>query len=114
MDKLIAPCGLVCTQCPAYLATKSGDMAALDALAQTWSGEYGASLSADDCSCAGCHSMTGPWMSHCAECEIRACGTEKGVETCAECAEYACDKLVKFFEFVPDAKCTLDGLAGKA
>ena len=114
MERMIATCGLTCTECPAYIATKNEDTAALEALAKTWSAEYGAALSADDCSCNGCHSTVGPWMSHCAECEIRACGTEKGVENCAECMEYACEQLVKFIEFVPDAKTTLDGLRGKS
>ncbi|MCK5248206.1 DUF3795 domain-containing protein [Candidatus Bipolaricaulota bacterium] len=113
MEKMIATCGLTCTECAAYIATKSGDAAALEALAKTWSKEYEAELTPEDCACAGCHSTVGPWMTHCAECEYRACGTEKGVETCAECSEYACDKLVKFFEFVPVAKTTLDGLRGE-
>ncbi|MFC2079684.1 DUF3795 domain-containing protein [Candidatus Bipolaricaulota bacterium] len=110
MERLIATCGLTCTECPAYIATKSEDAAALETLAKTWSEQYEATLSADDCACDGCHSTVGPWMSHCSECEIRACGTEKGVENCANCTEYACEKLVKFFEFVPDAKTMLDGL----
>ena len=113
MERMIAICGLVCTECPANIATKNEDTAALEALAKTWSEEFGATLSADDCTCNGCHSTVGPWMSHCAECEIRACGTEMNVENCAECAEYACDKLAKFLEFVPAAKATLDGLRGQ-
>jgi hypothetical protein len=112
MERVIAACGLICTECPAYIATRGEDEAALEALAKMWSEEYGTALSADDCSCDGCHSTIGPWMSHCAECEIRACGTGNSVENCAECAKYACDKLVKFFAFVPDAKTTLDGLRG--
>lgn len=110
---MIATCGLTCTECPAYIATKNEDTAALEALAKTWSGVYGTTLSSDDCTCSGCHSAVGPWMSHCAECEIRACGTEKGMENCSECAEYACNKLAKFLEFVPEAKATLDGLRGE-
>ena len=112
MEKMIATCGLACAECPALIATQNKDADALEALAKTWSETYEAALSAEDCACDGCHSMTGPWMSHCAECEIRACGAEKGVENCAACPDYACDKLVKFFEFVPEAKTTLDGLRG--
>ena len=110
MEKMIATCGLNCASCEAYQATHRGDAKALEALAATWSEQYAATLTAEDCTCMGCHSETGPWMSHCAACEIRACGTEKGLNTCAECADYACDKLTKFFDFVPDAKTTLDGL----
>ena len=110
MERLIATCGLDCASCPAYQVTREGDSKALEALAVTWSEEYGATLTAEDCACMSCHSATGPWMSHCAECEIRACGIEKGLGTCAECTDYACDKLAKFFDVVPDAKATLDGL----
>ena len=113
MEKMIAPCGLICTECPAYIATTSNDSDALESLAKTWSQQYEAELTPEDCTCAGCRSTVGPWMSHCAECEIRACGKEEGVGNCSECAEYACDKLVKFFEFVPEAKTTLDGLRGE-
>lgn len=112
METMIATCGLACAECPALIATRSKDDAALEALAKTWSEEYAATLSAKDSACDGCHSLTGPWISHCVECEIRACGTEKGVENCATCTDYACDKLVKFFEFVPEARTTLDGLRG--
>jgi len=114
MEKLIATCGLTCTDCPAYIATKSGDSVALEELAKAWSIKYNAELTPEDCACAGCHSPVGPWMTHCAECELRACGTEKGVENCSGCEEYACEKLVKFFEFVPEAKTALDGLRGAA
>ena len=114
MEKMIATCGLICTECPAYVATENEDTVALEALAKTWSAEYGDTLSADDCSCTGCHSTVGPWMSHCEECDIRACGIEKHVENCAKCVEYACDRLVKFIEFVPEAKATLDGLRGES
>ena len=49
-------------------------------------------------------------MPHSVECGIRACGVEKGVETCTECTDCACDKLTEFFGFVPDAKTTLGSL----
>jgi hypothetical protein len=110
MEKIIAMCGLVCSDCPAYLATQSGDAAALQRVAETWSQEYGTALTADDCACNGCGALEGPWMSHCAECDIRACGMEQEIVTCAQCTSYACDKLRKFFEFVPAAEATLDGL----
>jgi len=114
MERMIATCGLICTECPAYITTKNENMITLEALAKTWSERYGATLSADDCSCSGCHSTMGPWMSHCEECDIRACGTNKGMENCGECMDYACDKIVKFLEFVPEAKATLDGLRGES
>jgi hypothetical protein len=110
MDKMIAYCGLTCTECPALIASRAGDDEALAKVAEQWSTEHNAQLSADDCRCDGCLSTTGPWMSHCAECNIRACAVEKDVGTCAHCADYGCDKLTEFFGFVPDAKATLDAI----
>ena len=112
MERKIGTCGLICTECPSYIATRDNDIVALEALAKVWSKEYKTELTPEDCSCVGCHSTVGPWMTHCAVCEIRACGTEKGVDNCSTCAEYACEKLVAFFGFVPEAKATLDGLRG--
>jgi hypothetical protein len=109
-EKMIAFCGLTCTECPGYVATKSGDEEALKKVAAQWSEEFGGDLSIDDVRCDGCHSLEGPWMSHCSECKIRACGTQKGLANCAGCDEYACDKLTEFFGFVPEAKATLDAL----
>jgi len=114
MESKIATCGLICADCPAYVATKAADRNALVELAKTWSAEYNAELTADDCECDGCHSTAGPWMSHCAVCEIRACGSERGVENCSACSDYACEKLTTFFEFVPEAKTRLDAARGGA
>ncbi len=114
MERMIATCGLICTDCEAYKATQDGDDAALEAVAKTWSKQFGVTLTADDCSCNGCGAATGPWMSHCSECEIRACGIEQGVANCSECASYACEKLSTFLEQVSAAKATLDGLRAGA
>jgi len=110
MEKMIAYCGLTCTECPAYIATQNHDVDAMARVAEEWSVEYKAQLTADDCWCNGCLAETGPWMSHCAECGIRACGVEKCVENCAHCDDYGCDKLTEFFGFVPAAKEMLDGI----
>jgi hypothetical protein len=113
MDKMVAFCGLVCTDCAAYIATKSGDAEAIAKVAADWSAEFKHSLTAEDCWCNGCVAKQGPWMSHCSECEIRACGMGKDLDNCGHCDTYSCDTLTKFFEFVPAAKETLDAVRGK-
>jgi hypothetical protein len=42
MDKMIAYCGLVCTDCPAYVATQANDRDALERVAAQWREEYNA------------------------------------------------------------------------
>lgn len=108
MDKIIAYCGLVCTDCPAYIATQADDQAMLQQTLEQWQAEFNApNMTLQDVICDGCLSGDRK-CGHCAECDIRACGEERGVANCAHCDDYACEKLEKFFGFVPDAKITLD------
>ena len=110
MEKIIAYCGLVCTDCPAYIATRNDDQEGLKKVAEQWSKEFNESLTPEDCLCDGCLTSTGRQISHCSECEIRACSIEKNVRNCAHCSDYSCQKLDKFFGFAPEAKTTLEGI----
>jgi hypothetical protein len=111
MDEIIAYCGLLCTDCPAYVATQANDRAALERVAAEWREEFNApNITVESVMCDGCLTDDGYKCGHCAECEIRACGQERGVINCAYCADYACEKLQGFFSFVPDARTRLDGI----
>ena len=110
MKKIIAYCGLVCSDCEAYIATQADDQVALERVAAKWREEYNApGITVESVICDGC--LTGERKcSHCAECQIRACGIERGVINCAHCADYPCEKLTGFFGFVPNARTVLDGI----
>jgi len=107
-----AVCGLDCATCEARLATQANDEAEKERVAATWREMYKApSIDAAYVTCDGCLSLDGHLGGHCLECNIRACGLERGVANCAHCADYeTCAKLAKFFEAVPDARATLDGI----
>ena len=109
MDRMIAYCGIVCTDCPAYIATQNDDAAALQKVAAAWSKEFNASFTPDDCICDGCLTTT-RLSSYCRMCEIRACGVDRAVVNCAYCDDYGCEKLEKFLAFAPGAKATLEGI----
>jgi len=109
MERMIAYCGLLCTDCPAYLATQADDQAALERVAARWREEYNApDITVESVICDGCLTNEGRKCSHCPECEIRACAMARGVVNCAYCDDYVCEKLQTFFGFVPDARATLD------
>jgi len=111
MDKIVAYCGLVCSNCPAYIATQTDDRAALERVAAQWREEFNApDMTVESIICDGCLTDEGRKCSHCFECQIRACGMERGVVNCAYCDDYGCDKLEGFFGFVPDARATLDAI----
>jgi len=111
MDRIITHCGLVCTDCPAYIATQANDHAALEKAAAKWREEYNVPgiTTAESVICDGClGDDSGRLSGYCSMCEIRACGVERGVANCAHCADYARERLENFFGFVPDAGAVLD------
>lgn len=108
MTKIIAVCGITCTECPAYIATQNDDEELRTKTAKEWSGMFHADIKAENINCDGCNTP-GKKIHHCSECEIRLCGIEKGLMNCSQCGEYSCDKLNEFFKMVPAAKETLDG-----
>lgn len=104
---MIAYCGIVCTECPAFLATESDDDQQRRAVAENWSQQYDSDIKPEDINCEGCLPGHSLYFNHCSVCEIRACGLSRGVVNCAHCDDFACEKLEAFFEFVPEARSRL-------
>ncbi|MGB9756585.1 MAG: DUF3795 domain-containing protein [Candidatus Bathyarchaeales archaeon] len=66
---LVAPCGLYCGECTAYLNKK----------------------------CGGCRSKNGLSKKYQKYCKIYACSNAKKLKTCIECGEFPC-KFFQFFK----------------
>ncbi len=107
MERIIGYCGLICTDCPAYLAKRSDDKELRKKTAAEWSRIYGSDIKPGDINCDGCNTE-GAKFNHCSQCEIRACGMGKDVKNCGHCNEYACTIISEFFQWVPEAKVVLD------
>ena len=107
-DKMVAFCGITCTECPAFLATQKDDNGERKKVAELWSKQFKVEIKPEDVNCDGCLSESGRLFGHCKVCEIRKCGQEKRVKNCACCDDYACEKLNNFIDQVPDAKTTLE------
>jgi hypothetical protein len=108
MDKMLAYCGITCTDCGAYIATQNNDDAKRKEVAEEWQKQFNVEVKPEDINCDGCLSDSDRLVGHCYVCEIRKCGQEKGVVNCAYCADYACDKLEKFFQMAPMFRAVLD------
>ncbi len=106
-EKIIAFCGILCSECPAFLATQADDQEALAKQAAEWSSEEYA-LTAGDLICDGCIYEDKRAAKFCVECNVRQCAIAKGVETCAHCDDFPCDKLEKPWAWSVDAKTTLE------
>ena len=104
----IAYCGLDCGNCPALLATRRTDMEALAGVAERWSAETGTTIIADTILCDGCKSTTGRINRFCAVCAIKDCAAGRGLATCADCVEYACEILRAFPPFEVEGRSNLE------
>ena len=110
MPEMIAYCGLVCSNCPTYLATRANDNEARKRTAELYEKKFGFKLKPEDINCDGCLSVGGKLIGYCHSCEIRKCAINKDVAHCVDCDEQPCEKLKKFHEFSADAKAAYEGL----
>jgi|WetSurMetagenome_2_1015567.scaffolds.fasta_scaffold19874_5 hypothetical protein len=113
MAKMIAYCGLTCTDCDAYKATKKDDNGLRAEVAAKWTKEYSHPFKAEDINCTGCTS-TGIRVGYTAACPIRKCAVEKDVMNCGWCTDYPCSGLNELFQARPDAKKNLDAVKQKS
>jgi hypothetical protein len=110
MEKMIGYCGLVCTDCGAYIATQKNDNKLRKEVAEKWTKEYNHPFQPEDINCDGCLPPTVKTIGHLNVCPIRKCGQAKDVVNCGWCSDYSCAKTDEFFKMVPDAKKTLDAV----
>jgi len=113
MDAIISYCGLICQGCPIYWATKEKDKEKKEKITaeivRICKEQYAMDLKLKDITdCDGCRTEGGRLFSASNKCEIRICARQKGLENCAYCSEYACEKLKEFFAKDLDAKARLD------
>jgi hypothetical protein len=108
MKKMISICGLVCSDCGAFIAAKNNDDKKRAEVAQLWSKQYGVTLKPEEINCDGCTSDSSRLIGHCLVCEIRKCGKQKQIANCAHCVDYPCTRLEDFFKVVPDNRKRLD------
>ncbi|MFX0108039.1 MAG: DUF3795 domain-containing protein, partial [Candidatus Hodarchaeota archaeon] len=93
-----AYCGLICTDCGAYLSKLNNDDALRKKTADRWSSPEW-KVEPHEINCDGCKS-DGTHFKHCNICTVRACASERGVETCAHCDDYGCDTLEGFLNIL--------------
>ncbi len=83
LTKMIAYCGLVCSDCPAFLATRSDDDIARGKVAALWTEKFGHDFKPEDINCEGCKSEGKRLVGYRHVCPIRKCALARGVESCA-------------------------------
>ncbi len=110
-DEIIAFCGLVCTECPAYIATQTDDKELRKKTARGWSTKDN-KIDPDDIVCDGCLALDKEQNVFCRSCKTRSCVLERDVDNCSYCEEYPCDTLEELWSIIntPEARQKLDWL----
>lgn len=106
-EEMIAKCGLVCTACDAYIATKNQDIEAFKAMAENSLEKFGVEMTWEETQCTGCLGG-GKKFGYCATCGVQICANERGVENCGTCDDYGCETITAFLEEEPKAKAKLE------
>ena len=102
---------MVCTECPAFIATRNNDDILRKEIAEKWSEKLNYDFKPEDINCdGGCLLKDGRVMKFCLDCPIRNCAQARGVKNCAWCGDYSCEKTDEFFKLVPEAEKTLDAI----
>ena len=105
----ISYCGLVCNECPVFIATAVNNQAAKERLAREFSRER-MQFTAGDMNCYGCfHEDTGNLIM-CGGCVIRNCGQSRKVENCGYCADYPCGNIETHVKAGSDNRKRLDNI----
>lgn len=116
---MIAYCGINCAKCPAYTLPRLGEKLHVKGLfqwmlrrgierarrrqrpdarsqnAEVTSQEPKAKTSQDAeyIICDGCATIDARCLKGCLECPVRCCAMETGIENCAHCGKFPCERL---------------------
>ena len=107
MKNLLAPCGIDCSNCDAYIAAVNNDMSLLQKLADNYQKQFNQTIDPATLNCDGCMQV-GRHIDFCAKCDIRTCAIDKGYVTCAECDSFPCSKGSFIWKDNSKSKVTLE------
>lgn len=103
----MSACGVICSECPAYVAAQSPDPAARARVAAAWHELYGLNFGPEVITCGGCHGSDEALFFTSGKCAARRCCRSRGLAHCAACADRPCTDLER-------AQSNWDGLEERA
>jgi hypothetical protein len=106
MAGMMSACGVLCSDCPAYLGDAKG-VAHQERTVEAWRRIYGLNEKPENIRCGGCCGPDDQLFHTSRSCKARLCCRSKGFSTCAECGVEVCPDLEK-------AQAVWDGVPGLA
>ena len=93
MKQILSLCGMRCDLCMAYRPNLEGHPENRQILSDGWHKYFSFRIPPEEIQCDGCFSDGKPTQD--STCEVKPCVTERGLENCAGCEDYICEKLSK-------------------
>jgi hypothetical protein len=93
MSLRMSACGVVCSECGAYVAGQSSDPAVKERFTKAWRDLYKIDVAPEAMVCSGCQSLDGPVFAVCKDCWVRQCAMSKGIAHCGVCDQFPCAEL---------------------
>ena len=97
---ILSKCGFRCDLCPVHESNLKSE-ADKKIMCDAWGKYLDDEVKPEDISiCSGCQAEGKQGDK---TCPVRPCAAEKGVDNCAHCGEFACEKVEKRMNFVAEA-----------
>lgn len=97
MNDNVAYCGIICTECPLYIATQKNDFEMKKKIQSEYEELYHRPFDLEDIKCYGCKSDKKFFLSN--KCNITPCNKNKGIDTCSQCNNHPCKRIEKFYNW---------------
>ncbi|MDP3479843.1 MAG: DUF3795 domain-containing protein [Desulfoprunum sp.] len=107
---MIAHCGMDCSKCEGFIATRENDDLKRAEVAAKWSAQYSTDIKPEQINCTGCKAEGIKFFFTEKICEIRKCNIEKNTPHCAACSMYKCKILEDFIQRAPQIGAALEAL----
>ncbi len=107
MESILTRCGYRCDLCLAYRPNVEQDPSNRQILSDGWFKYFGFRIPPEKILCDGCMAEAGLLIDN--ACPVRPCVIETGVDNCAACPDYGCEKLIERFVIYADLAKKLDG-----
>ena len=90
-EAILTRCGYRCDLCLAYAPNIAHTPSNQQKLSDGWHAYFGFRILPDEIHCDGCLNENSRLID--TACPVRPCVIERGLENCAQCAEYVCARL---------------------
>lgn len=93
MEPKLSLCGFRCDLCLAYNPNIEAQPENRQILSDGWYKYFGFRMPPEEITCEGCSAESNQTLDR--DCPVRPCVIDHGLENCAACENYICDKLTE-------------------